>query len=269
MKLKVLFLLIIGGVYSNYLAAQNDVPEYEPAVNYGEKTELKRFLEQEMNYPENALKNNIEGTVELFFVVDNKTGATSNLEVKTSVDGEIDEEAIRLYRLLQFQPPYYKGNKATTNSSFKIKFSIKAYRKYCKKRGYPSINLNDTTIDYSSIIYQDNNVDVKPKVVFEDTLMTLSSFIYKNLKYPEGTLRLNITGVVKLYFVVEPTGRITNIKVLQDVGGGATKEAERILKLLEWEPGWKNNKKVRTSKTLEVNFNLTNDSDYQYVPGQM
>ena len=71
--------------------------------------------------------------------------------------------------------------------TLKIKFSTKIYNRFCKKRGYKKIDLKNPEIDYSMSIYKDNNVDVKPKVVFEDTLMTLSSFVYKNLKYPEGT----------------------------------------------------------------------------------
>ena len=146
---------------------------------------------------------------------------------------------------------------------------MKAYNRFCKKRGYQKIDLKNPSIDYFMSIYKDNDVDVKPKVVFEDTLMTISSFIYKNLKYHEGTLKLSITGTVKLYFVIEPTGWITNIKVLKGVGGGATAEAQRILKLLKWEPGWKNTSKVRVSKVFEIDFNLSNDSEFKYVPGQM
>jgi len=269
----IVLLLLFTCFFSSYLIAQQGLSssdaDYEIAKNYGGKSELKRFLKQEMSYPKEALKSNVEGTVELSFVINNKTGVTENLKVKNSISKELDEEAIRLYKLLQFESPEYQGNKLKTLCLLKIKFNIKGYEKWCKKRGYNSVDLGDTLIDYSSIIYKDNNVDVKPEVDFQDTLMTLHRFTYQNLKYPEGTLRLNITGVVKLHFVIEPTGRVTNIKVLKDVGGGATKEAERILKLLTWKPGWKNDKKVRTSKVFEVNFNLSNDSDYQYVPGQM
>ena len=104
-----------------------------------------------------------------------------------------------------------------------------------------------------------------PKIDFTDTLMTLNHFISSNLKYPEGTLKLNITGIVKLHFIVETTGRITNIMPIKVVGGGATKEAERILKLLKWIPAKKDGKYVRTVKTFEVNFNLSNESDFNDV----
>lgn len=239
--------------------------EYIEAENYGGKVELKRFLQQEMNYPEKALKNKTEGTVELAFVVDSKTGKTSQLQVRNSVSPELDAEAIRLYNMLQFVPSYYKGDKVTTYSTLKIKFSVKNYQRICKKRGYDKIEYT-ADMDTSFRIYNDNEVNVKPAFVFEDKLEDITSFIYKNLKYPEGTRKLNITGIVKLAFVVEPTGRITNIKVIKDVGGGATNETERLLKLLSFKPGSIDGKKVRVIKTFEVNFNLSNNSGIDYVP---
>jgi len=240
--------------------------EYVEAQNYGGNVEFKRFLQQEMNYPVKALANKKEGTVELSFVVDSETGKTSRMEIKSSVSPELDAEAVRLYKMLLFMPSYYKSERVTTYSMLRFKFSVKNYNRICKKRGYKMIDLTDSSIDNSNIIYKDNQVKFKPKIIFEDSLANISTFIHKNLKYPEGTLRLNITGVVKLFFVIEPTGRITNIKVLKDVGGGATNEAIRLLKLTKWESGKKDGKKVRISKEFEVNFNLTNESGIDYVP---
>ncbi len=240
--------------------------EYVEAKNYGDKVEFKRFLQQEMNYPAKALANKTEGTVEVSFVVDSKTGKTSNMHLKTSVSPELDAEAIRLYKMLLFFPSFYKGGRITTYSTLKFKFSVKTYKRYCKKRGYNSSDIDSKDTDTTNTIYKDNQLKIKPKMVFEDSLGNISSFIYNNLKYPDGTLRLNITGVVKLFFVVEPSGRITNIKVLKDVGGGATNEAIRLLRLIKWQSGKKDGLKVRASKTFEVNFNLTNDSGINYVP---
>ncbi len=238
--------------------------EYVPAENYGGKVELRRFLEQEMNYPEKALTSKTEGAVELQFVVD-ETGKAFHVKVKESVSEELDAEALRLHKMLLFKPSYYIGDKISTYNVMKIKFSVSAYKRACKKRGYEQIEFSED-INQSNIIYQDNQLDVKPKMLFDDPLDNIATFLTKNLKYPEGTRKLNITGTVKLSFVVEPTGRITNIKVLRDVGGGATNETERLLKLIKWQAGEKDGKKVRVTKIFEVDYKLTNDSGYNYVP---
>lgn len=238
--------------------------EYVEAKNYGGKVEFKRFFHQEISYPAKALSNKTEGTVEISFIVDTKGGKTSSMHVKTSVSEELDAEAIRLYNMLLFVPSYYKGGRIITYSTLKFKFSVKNYKRICKKRGYDKIELKN--YDTSNIIYKDNQVKHKPKMIFKDTLENISSFIYKNLKYPQGTLNLSLTGEVKLFFVVEPSGRITNIKVIKSLGGGATNEAIRLLKLTKWESGEKDGKKVRVSKSFVVNFNLTNESGIDYVP---
>jgi bla regulator protein blaR1 len=269
-----LIIILLLQAFFFKIQAQTDIvaaaSEYVNAVNYGEKIELKRFFQNEMHYPETAIKNKVEGTVVLSFVVDSKLGTTSLLKVKSSVSKELDEEAIRLYKMLLFTPTYYKGDRVTTYSTLTVKFSIKKYKKYCKKRGYEKIDFSDEKVDYTSnTIYKDDETTTKAKATFVDTLENISRFIYRNLKYPEGTLKMNITGVVKLFFVVEPTGRITNIKTIKSLGGGATNEAIRILKLISWKSGTIEDRKVRVSKQFEVNFNLSNDSEFKYVPGQM
>ncbi|PCI98520.1 MAG: hypothetical protein COB15_05665 [Flavobacteriales bacterium] len=263
MRIPIFIVLLLGLVN---LKAQTEIVampgEYMEAENYGGKVEFKRFLKQEMKYPSKALALKKEGTVELAFVVDLK-GKTSQMHVKSSVSEALDAEAIRLYKMLLFNPSTYLGGKITTYSTLKFKFSAKTYKKYCKKRGYEKVKVVKSV---NNIVYLNNQVKVKPKMVFKDSLENISSFIYNNLKYPEGTLRLNLTGVVKLFFVIEPSGRITNIKVIKGIGGGAVNESIRLLRLTKWEAGKKDGEKVRVSKIFEVNYNLSNESGMDYVP---
>lgn len=243
-----------------------DLGEYIEAKNYGGKIELRRFLRQEMNYPEKPLVNKVKGVVELSFVVDGESGETSQLAIKKAVSPELDAEAIRLFKLLLFVPAYYQGDRITTRNSLKFKFSPRAYKRYSRKRGYDHIDFSLMN-DSSTTIYQNNQVKIKPKIIFDDMLANISSFLQNNLRYPESSFRLGITGVVKLYFIVEPTGRITNIRILKDVGGGGNSEAIRLLKLLKWEPGRDHNgEKVRVTNQFQINFNLSNESDVDYLP---
>jgi outer membrane biosynthesis protein TonB len=264
----VLFIALLS-IFSGLKAQEEIVAkpgEYVEAQNYGGKKEFKRFLLHEMNYPAIALANKKEGTVEVASIVNSKTGIRSNLHVKKSVSKELDAEAIRLYKLILFTPTFFKGDDVITYSTLKFKFSVKNYKRACKKRGY------ENTLDqYSSVIdtfkvYKDNQVSVKPRALFKDTLENISTFIQKNMNYPQGTLSLNITGTVKLFFVVEPSGRITNIKLQKTVGGGASEEAIRLLYLTKWKPGEKDGEKVRVSKTFEVDFNLSSESGMQVAP---
>ena len=85
----------------------------------------------------------------------------------------------------------------------------------------------------------------------------LLKYLAENIKYPELARANGITGKVYLRFVVEKDGRITNAKVVRDIGGGCGSEALRVVKSMpKWKPGKVNGKSVRSEFNLPVNFNL-------------
>jgi protein TonB len=67
-----------------------------------------------------------------------------------------------------------------------------------------------------------------------------------------------IEGYVFVSFVVEKNGKISNIRVLKDIGGGCGDEAVRIIKAMpRWVPGinWRQ-KFVRTKVKLRIKFDI-------------
>ncbi|MCM1005722.1 MAG: energy transducer TonB [Prevotella sp.] len=85
----------------------------------------------------------------------------------------------------------------------------------------------------------------------------LSSWLGKNLRYPELAAQNNIEGRVIVQFVVEKDGSITDIKVARGVDKDLDKEAVRVVrKMPKWQPGKNNGIAVRSQFTLPVNFKL-------------
>lgn len=65
---------------------------------------LMKFIKDNMIYPYEALKNKIEGKVIVQFVV-TKTGKVGKIKVVRSVNKELDQEAVRLIKMLpDFSP---------------------------------------------------------------------------------------------------------------------------------------------------------------------
>ena len=92
---------------------------------------------------------------------------------------------------------------------------------------------------------------------FPGGLSALSQFIADNIKYPQLAKENNITGRVFVSFVVEKDGRVGQVKILRDIGGGCGNEAVRVVKLMpKWKPGKQRGKPVRTQFNLPVNFDL-------------
>ena len=80
--------------------AQDD--DDKPIVNVQKKAQfsggsdtLRKYLRENLTYPEEALDAGIQGTVIVSFIV-RKDGTLDNVEVERSVDPSLDEEAVKV-----------------------------------------------------------------------------------------------------------------------------------------------------------------------------
>lgn len=93
---------------------------------------MKEFLDSNLKYPEKALENKIEGTVELEYFV-NGNGKITKVNVLKGIGFGCDEEARRLVKSLVYEKAYNKGITTSTRKTIKIHFRLP------KKKG---LNLN-------------------------------------------------------------------------------------------------------------------------------
>jgi TonB family protein len=239
--------------------------EFHPAQNCGGSQQFSDFIAGEMVYPVKALKERTQGTVAIKCIV-TAQGEVQNKVVSRSVSPEIDAEAIRLFGYFLWDPSIYRGEPIDDEVEVEIDFRIRKYRRDIKKRGYETLEYPHQPVDSSMKVYPLTRLDTTPRPVYEDPKMKFANFVMDNLVYPEAALMQDISGTVELFFVVEPWGRISNVKVTRHVGGGCSEEAVRLLKLLKWSPGILQELAVRTEMTLSITFNLGNYENLQYVP---
>jgi len=77
---------------SEFYIVSEKQPEFPGGVDA-----MRKFLGDNIQYPDAAKAANIQGTVHLFFIVE-KDGSISNIEVVRSIGGGCDEEAIRVIK---------------------------------------------------------------------------------------------------------------------------------------------------------------------------
>ncbi|RYE17577.1 MAG: TonB family protein, partial [Sphingobacteriaceae bacterium] len=83
------------------------------------------------------------------------------------------------------------------------------------------------------------------------------NYLAKSIRYPKEAKDQKITGRVIVSFIVEKDGRLNDIKVLRDIGGGCGTEAVRVLsECPAWNPGIQDGKPVRVAYTMPVGFTL-------------
>lgn len=224
-------------------------------TNVGGKGEFKRVFEQEMVFPEKALKNKYYEKVTINFVI-RKDSSVSDVKIAVKGDKETNAEALRVFNLYQWVPAIKEGQYVDANWSVTFEFDPAKYPKICKKRGYDKFKyLADSKIDSTGKIYT-KGVQMP---TYEKGNFALQDFIKENLEYPRQAQLSNLQGTVLLSFIVEPSGLMTNIGVAKSVGGGCDQEAIRVMEMIKWYPGKYDDKLARVKMTFPVYFILNED----------
>jgi protein TonB len=89
----------------------------------------------------------------------------------------------------------------------------------------------------------------------------LMEYIYKNLKYPPIATENGIEGRVTIRFVVDKDGKVGQVEILRDIGGGCGEAAKKVIEDMnslpdKWLPGRQGGRKVKVYFTLPVIFKL-------------
>lgn len=237
------------------LSIRTSGQDFIKAQPVGGKQQLQYFIDQELIYPELMLHNKTEGTVSFQFIV-NEKGRVTNIGQLKSPDTLASAEALRIFKLIEWKPALNLGFPTVDTSAFKIDFDIKKYRKLCKDRGYSFIVYPYEPVDTSGVVIWHKKLEFAPYPIFAEKDNNLSKFIAEHLQYPELAIRQNLSGVVKLNFIVEINGRISNMYIEKSLGAGCNEEAIRILRMLKWMPGILHEQAVRTNGSLTITFNL-------------
>jgi TonB family protein len=97
--------------------------------------------------------------------------------------------------------------------------------------------------------------DVMPE--FPGGMEGLSSFLQKNIQYPEMAREAGVQGKVFISFNILKDGSVSDVKVEKSADPSLDKEAVRVVKMMpRWNPGKQNGKPVAVHMTLPVNFSL-------------
>ncbi len=82
-------------------------------------------------------------------------------------------------------------------------------------------------------------------------------FLSKKMKYPKQARRMGMEGKVYVQFVVDETGKMTELQVMKGIGAGCDEEALRVMKLApEWNPGKQRGRPVKVRMVVPIYFRL-------------
>ncbi len=202
----------------------------------GEDRGLHKYLRENLTYPEIAKQNKIEGRVVCKFIV-REDGKIDNITIIKSISPELDEEAIRVIKLMPEWIPAEKenGEKVTSYCMMPIKFILGEDKPPLKEP------LTAT--------------EKMPS--FPGGEKTLMLYLSKNLQYPESALKDGIEGRVVCRFVVKKDGKIDDVKIMRSLSPDCDREVIRLMEHMpEWIPGEKDGEKVAVYFSMPIRFSL-------------
>lgn len=254
--------LLMLCLFPCFVAVPQEYIHIQPA---GGRGQLRHFIDQELVYPETCLASGTEGKVMIAFKASEK-GQIEFVRYHQKLSPACDREAMRIFRMTEWHPATYLGIPVADSGMFEIEFNIKKYKRLCKSRGYSGHFYPFEPTDSSGIVYYYRNLETAPRPIFTNDKINLAAFIAANLQYPDAAIKQNLSGVVKVGFIVEPHGRPSNIQILNSLGAGCNEEAIRIVRLIKWMPGTVNHMAVRTRMSISINFSLEPGSNGNAVP---
>ena len=237
------------------------VAEEQPMFPGGMQ-EMMKYMQKEIQYPQEALNKGIGGRVVVQFVV-NKDGSITDANVVKSIDPTLDAEALRVVNSMpNWTPGKQKGEPVRVRFTLPVAFGV-------SKGGDPASGTPHTYTKTTIVkkeeapkqeTTEDEIVNVPEEIpMFPGGMEELMKFLQKEVKYPKEAQDKGIQGRVVVQFVVNKDGSITDAKVVKSVDPLLDAESLRVVNAMpNWTPGKDKGEAVRTHFTIPVSFRLAN-----------
>lgn len=229
------------------------VAETMPSFEGGDLLKFREWLQTEVRYPAEALKQRIEGRVVCSFVIE-RDGSVSNITALQSPDRLLTNEVRRvLANSPRWTPGMQKGETVRVKYIVPVDFSLPKQSEAATGAGTPAAGQTD-----GPAAEEDAPVtlaETMPSFQGGD-LTTFRQWLQTQVRYPAEALKEKAGGLVVCSFVVERDGSVSNIRTLQSPDSPLNEEVERIIKASSshWQPGRDKGKAVRVKLVLPVKF---------------
>jgi TonB family protein len=211
---------------------------------------LRKFIAETIKYPEEAIKDGIQGRVFVTFVV-RADGSIGDSKVARGVHPLLDKEAIRVvYEMAKWKPGKQGGVAVDVSYTVPIQFTLSGVKTETKT--VPNLVVDPQKKEKEVFVV----VEEMPE--FPGGSQALRLFIAKSIIYPAEAQKEKIQGIVYVSFVVSSTGKVENAKVERSACPVLDAEAIRVINLLpEWKPGRQRGKAVSVQYSMPIEFKLT------------
>jgi len=210
------------------------------------KFSINNFIKENLLYPESALKDSISGVAHVRFRL-NEYGERDHYSVRPSICQSLDQEAIRLVSLMPKMLPIKNKNKYKVSNCFiPIQLNINDY--LLSKKDSAKTTSDSTEIQLKKF----NTLIITRMPEFPGGTKKLFNFISRNLNYPKDAINRNVSAKVIVRFLVDNTGCVKDITIIQSAYPELDEEAIRVVKKMpRWIPGEEKRDNITYASSIE------------------
>ena len=230
------------------------IAEKMPSFQGGDLNTFRTWVQERIQYPAEAAKQNIQGRVVVSFEI-KADGSLADLKVLQSPDKLLSDEACRVIESSpKWTPGEQRGQKVTVKYTLPVDFRTAA----AKQATAQTAPAGDEPFLITEVMPSFQGGDIT----------AFRQWVQMHVQYPQEAMKQNIQGRVVTSFIVEKDGSVSNINVLQSPGKLLSDEASRVIGNVPadaWTPGRQRGQAVRVKLTVPVDFRLQGSSK---APGQ-
>ncbi len=253
---------------------------------------LVEFIYKNIRYPAEARAEGTQGTVVISYNI-TPEGEVTNVQTGRSVSPELDEEVMRVVKMMPRWTPGKndEGKLTAYGLTLPVRYKLEG------ENGVRDESVFETEKEqWLSELFKDEMLVVigygAPKIneeVFNvveemplfpgcEDISTYSQekkkcadgklleFVYKNLNYPKAAKDAGVEGVVVVQFIVDKAGNVREPKVVRSIGGNTDEEVLRVVNLMpKWIPGKQRGEHVNVKFNLPVRFKLNGEASKQNI----
>ena len=226
--------------------------ETQPSFRGGYVAMIK-FLQENVVYPPEAVKDSVQGKVIVQFLID-PGGYVGVVKVVRSVREDLDAEAVRVVKMMpRFSPAREFGKAVSSRYILPVTFKLRDGSALSTDSVEFGPYLKSDTASDDEYCYEEP--DVLPE--FPGGLEALMNYLGDHIKYPKMAEKNKVQGRVVVRFVVQKTGKVGQVEVLESEDMDLAEEAVRVVKKLpDFTPGLVNDEPVNVWFTLPINFKM-------------
>ena len=254
---------------------------------YCNKKAFLEFMYDNIKYPTEARENNVQGGLQVEFVIDEK-GKVQDAQIIVGLGSGCDKEVLRVFKLMNAEPQMWIAGEEE-GKPVAVRISRFIFFKNPGSGAEMSSLKNQLMPAPKSIFYPNGKegrtvtsseeekeiftiVEEMPVFAGCETLETetekkectersLLKYMYEQVKYPELARIDDVQGLVVVQFVVQGDGTVSGLNIIKGIGGGCDMEVIRVVNTfnesdIKWQPGKQKGEAVPVRYSLPVRFKL-------------